>query len=935
MGRDPLDRLFRRFRERGDVSALAEIFDQAAPEMLRVARHVASRSVEPQDLVQTAFLVAIERADTYDSSRPVKAWLLGILTKEAAYERRKASRVVEPDRLEQREADTPDDAVSDGELRQAVNAALGSLPEKYRAVVAPAILDGVNPGEIARAVGERPGTVRVQLHRGLRLLREALPAGFALGAAITTASMGMGQVRMKVLLGASESAGRLGKGAGVGVGSGGVLAWVAARWPLVGGVAAVAIVGGGWALLSGEGGRATDADPLAVRTVADGTSSREESTAGDAREQVAAGSRGTTPAVEEVEVILFGRTLGMNLLPLEGVELTLRAGAQTFSSRSGAGGEYRLSLSVPMGTALRGGLHAAGPDGRAEVLGLTVRADGPSALYLGSLSLGEATPVTVRVLDETGREVEGAEVRVLVTSARIPGGLVRTGADGRGVVRNVPRAPIEVVAVAAGRMGVASFAETRARKREIVVRLGAGTVSAPGADPPRAARDERTELVVRMHSGGRPIWSPGEVEFLRTSSPSEVRANGDGEFSVRFDDAEPGAEVTLAIEVAGFQPTAQRVLLWTAPLTVVDVELDPEVSLVADVAHGPVILPILELQRWDDDVAAWSPSSLDWGGLMVANTLDGRFRFDGLTPGEYRLRDQKSGLHTEGVTVGADAGMVSAQLDLTVLQRVQGRVYVPDPELLHDVRVLVQAPGLDLAVNRRTPQQRFQYVIQVDADGRFGVRIPTDRPVRFAAQHPLLVSTGWVELKDANSEVALELARGTELRLPLTALAGRELDQVRVLLYPDEPAGEPHACLYPLVEDAVARFAGMPPGPWTLWVDPGAETRVRPTVLRGVAASGEATVLAEPFFERGSSVRLRFSSSERPEVRVAAFARSHGEPSYVRTATAAPGEALVLEGLGAGRFSIVVSAQSAPGPLLETVLEVDGEREFELQVERP
>ena len=124
MGRDPLDRLFRRFRERGDVSALAEIFDQVAPEMLRVARHVAPRSVEAQDLVQTTFLVAIERADSYDPTRPVKSWLLGILTKEAAYERRKDARAVEPDRLEQREAHEPGESAADHELHEAVNEAL-------------------------------------------------------------------------------------------------------------------------------------------------------------------------------------------------------------------------------------------------------------------------------------------------------------------------------------------------------------------------------------------------------------------------------------------------------------------------------------------------------------------------------------------------------------------------------------------------------------------------------------------------------------------------------------------------------------------------------------------------------------------------------------------------------------------------------------------
>jgi hypothetical protein len=147
-------------------------------------------------------------------------------------------------------------------------------------------------------------------------------------------------------------------------------------------------------------------------------------------------------------------------------------------------------------------------------------------------------------------------------------------------------------------------------------------------------------------------------------------------------------------------------------------------SLIARVDHTPQTPPVIELQRWDAGLGTWGPSSLDWGGLRVANTADSRFRFDGLRPGDYRLRDQKSGLHTETLHVAAGVREVTARLDLTVLKRVHGRVQVPDPELLRDVRVLVEAEGLDLAVNRRTPQQRFQYVLRVDDDGRFEVRVP-------------------------------------------------------------------------------------------------------------------------------------------------------------------------------------------------------------------
>ena len=37
-----LDRLFERFRRRGDVEALGKLFDEAAPELYRVAVHLAA-----------------------------------------------------------------------------------------------------------------------------------------------------------------------------------------------------------------------------------------------------------------------------------------------------------------------------------------------------------------------------------------------------------------------------------------------------------------------------------------------------------------------------------------------------------------------------------------------------------------------------------------------------------------------------------------------------------------------------------------------------------------------------------------------------------------------------------------------------------------------------------------------------------------------------
>jgi hypothetical protein len=81
---DPrLTELFERYRREGDLSALAKLFDAISPEMMRVARHVAGRGVDPEDVLQSTFLASIERSETFDATRPIVPWLMGILINQA------------------------------------------------------------------------------------------------------------------------------------------------------------------------------------------------------------------------------------------------------------------------------------------------------------------------------------------------------------------------------------------------------------------------------------------------------------------------------------------------------------------------------------------------------------------------------------------------------------------------------------------------------------------------------------------------------------------------------------------------------------------------------------------------------------------------------------------------------------------------------------
>src|SRR6185295_9273824 len=94
-----LEDLFERYRGAQDLRALSKLFDLAAPELLRLAVHMAPDVASAEDLVQQTFLAAIEKPKRWRASEPLLPWLFGILTKLAKKQRRNARRAPEHDRL--------------------------------------------------------------------------------------------------------------------------------------------------------------------------------------------------------------------------------------------------------------------------------------------------------------------------------------------------------------------------------------------------------------------------------------------------------------------------------------------------------------------------------------------------------------------------------------------------------------------------------------------------------------------------------------------------------------------------------------------------------------------------------------------------------------------------------------------------------------------
>ncbi len=199
MGEPGLEDLFLRFRDKGDANALAAVFDRTACELLTLALHLAPESSAAEDLVQATFLAAIQAADSFERGRRVMPWLVGILANQAARARRDRARVIDPLRVETRPEPDPAHTTEQSEVLATLTRAIDDLPDTCRESVRRHLLEGERAVDIARADGTAPGTVRMQILRGLDRLRRTLPASLLSVAPITIEAARMTTIRAAVL----------------------------------------------------------------------------------------------------------------------------------------------------------------------------------------------------------------------------------------------------------------------------------------------------------------------------------------------------------------------------------------------------------------------------------------------------------------------------------------------------------------------------------------------------------------------------------------------------------------------------------------------------------------------------------------------------------------------------------------------------------------
>jgi RNA polymerase sigma-70 factor, ECF subfamily len=158
----------------GDLAAFAVVFEQFAP-MVHGILLARSQRQEVDDLVQDVFETAIKKIGSLRDSTRLGPWLAAIARNRALDLRRSASRWrTEPigDDIQ----DSMPTPSANAEVTRVLRA-MNELPDAYRETLVLRLIEGLSGPEIAEQVGMTAESVRVNLHRGMKILRERLATG--------------------------------------------------------------------------------------------------------------------------------------------------------------------------------------------------------------------------------------------------------------------------------------------------------------------------------------------------------------------------------------------------------------------------------------------------------------------------------------------------------------------------------------------------------------------------------------------------------------------------------------------------------------------------------------------------------------------------------------------------------------------------------------
>lgn len=164
---------------REDASACARLYERTADRLFGIVRAILRDHALAEEVLQDVFVLVWRRAERFDPDlgRPM-TWLITLARNRAIdVARRRREVTLAPD---EEGGDPfaaipdPHDAAETLADRDALARCLGLLPADLRAMIVAAYCGGFSREDLARRYDRKVGTIKVQLHRGLKSLRSCL-----------------------------------------------------------------------------------------------------------------------------------------------------------------------------------------------------------------------------------------------------------------------------------------------------------------------------------------------------------------------------------------------------------------------------------------------------------------------------------------------------------------------------------------------------------------------------------------------------------------------------------------------------------------------------------------------------------------------------------------------------------------------------------------
>ena len=153
----------------GDRTAFGELYVRYA-RMVHGILLVRVPPGEAEDLVQEVFLSAMRQLRALKTAAAFRGWL-GAIARNRAIDYFRSRRVEEP--LSEADGRARPGSTAAAQAREALDLIRG-LPEAYRETLVLRLVEGLTGPEIAQQTGLTPESVRVNLCRGMKMLRELL-----------------------------------------------------------------------------------------------------------------------------------------------------------------------------------------------------------------------------------------------------------------------------------------------------------------------------------------------------------------------------------------------------------------------------------------------------------------------------------------------------------------------------------------------------------------------------------------------------------------------------------------------------------------------------------------------------------------------------------------------------------------------------------------